>query len=152
MDIVTIGNKLPAMTAEGLEKVAKLEAIIGQMPQAEIETDHVIHGGMYARTIEIPAGVMLTGALIKVPTTLIINGRVTVFIGEQMIDVEGYRVIPASAGRKQAFYTWTTTQLTMIFATDCKSIADCEMQFTDEYDNLMSRQEDAKNTITITGE
>ena len=34
--------------------------------QVPIETRHVLHAGMYARTICIPAGVLITGALVKV--------------------------------------------------------------------------------------
>ena len=42
--------------------------------------------------------------------------------------------------------------MTMLFATKATTVADAENEFTDEADTLMSRNEDAKNFIIITGE
>ena len=41
-----------------------------ECPQVAIQTTHHFHAGLYSRTIRIPAGVMITGALIKIPTLL----------------------------------------------------------------------------------
>ena len=35
-----------------------------------------VHGGIYTRTMFLPKGAMIMGALIKVPTTLVISGSV----------------------------------------------------------------------------
>ena len=42
--------------------VRALEAQVQALPQVQIPTDHVIHAGLYARTIRIPVDVILTGA------------------------------------------------------------------------------------------
>ena len=139
------------MTPEAIDKVRQLEARTAELEQVEIPTDHVLHGGMYARTIRIPAGVLLTGAHIKRATMLVISGHVTVFIGAGTIEITGYQVLPASAGRKQAFLAHADTFVTMLFPSEAASIEAAENEFTDEADRLLSRRQ-ACESITITGE
>lgn len=144
-------SAIAPMTPEAIDKVRQLEARTAELEQVEIPTDHVLHGGMYARTIKIPAGVLLTGALIKRATTLVISGNVTVFIGAGTIEIAGYQVLPASAGRKQAFLAHADTFVTMLFPSEAASIEAAENEFTDEADRLLSRRQ-ACESITITGE
>lgn len=122
------------------------------MPQIHIPTSHVFHAGTYARTIRIPAGAALTGALIKIPTMLIVSGQVTVFIGGETLELCGYHVIPASAGRKQAFIAHADTDLTMIFPTKATTVEQAENEFTDEAHLLFSRQHLDTDTTIVTGE
>lgn len=143
---------IPPMSFSAIEKVRNLEVAVLKAPQIKIDTDHVIHAGVYARTIEMKAGTVLTGALIKIATTLIVNGHVVVYIGGEPRELRGYHVIAAAAGRKQAFVAISDTNLTMIFATSAKSVVEAEDKFTDEGAQLFSRRADYKNTITITGE
>lgn len=150
--VVAFQSKVPAMTSQAIAKVCALEARMVALPQVEISTHHVLHGGMYARTIMLPAGCMLAGALIKVPTTLTINGDCHVFLGEEIVQLTGYNVIPASAGRKQAFVANSDTVITMTCATNATTIEQVEEQITDDYERLMSRQPDAINKFIITGE
>lgn len=142
--------RVQAMTADAIAKVRALEAASLACPQVEIGTHHVIHAGVYARTIRIPAGVVLTGAEIKRSTLLIINGHVSVAVGDGVVEMDGFNVIPASAGRKQAFVAHSDTEVTMVFATGAQSVAECEDEFTDEAHRLMSRT--GENTVVITGE
>lgn len=142
---------LPAMADEALEKVRRLEAELQALPQVPIPTRHVFHAGMYARTVTIPAGVCITGALIKIATLLIVSGKVTVFIGANTIDLDGYHVIPASAGRKQAFLAQADTDLTMLFPTTAGTVEEAEAQFTEEAHLLVSRQAQHDHLL-ITGE
>lgn len=143
-------NRLPAMVPDAIAKVRELEAAVLELPQVRIATSHVIHGGMYSRTICVPAGCVLTGALIKIATLLIVCGTATVFIGDQALVLEGYNVVPASAGRKQAFLAHSDTYLTMLFPSDAQTIEAAEAQFTDEAALLFSRV--GENVITVTGE
>lgn len=142
---------IPAMSEEAIAKVRLVEDLsLAQLPQLEIPTDHVIHGGLYARTIMIPANTLLTGALVKLPTLLIVQGDAAVYIGDDTLEVRGYNVVPAGAGRKQMFLARTDVYLTMIFPTDVMTVEEAERAFTDEYERLMS--ETAPNHIVITGE
>lgn len=150
-DVVKLRPSLPAMANEAIAKVRDLEAQASQQPQVDIETLHLIHAGMYQRTIKIPAGAMITGALVKVSTSLVVSGDCFVYIGDETIRLTGYHILPASAGRKQAFVAVADTYLTMSFATDATSVEQAEAQFTDELHLLASRRSDL-NMHMITGE
>lgn len=141
---------IPTMSPKAIDKVRELEARLMQEPQAEVVTHHVLHAGLYARTVLIPAGAVITGAEIKRATTLVIAGHVRVFDGDHVSSIAGYQVVPASAGRKQAFVAIEDTHLTMLFATQAKTVAEAEAEFTDEVDLLMSRH--GKNIEIVTGE
>jgi hypothetical protein len=129
-----------SMQPEQIEKVQKLEDEMLKMPQVELPIHHHIHGGLYARTAFVPAGVAFTGALIKIPTTVIICGDVTVYIGEQSERLQGYHVIAAEEGRKQAFVAHSETVVTMLFPTDAKTPEEAEEAFTDAASTLQSRR------------
>jgi hypothetical protein len=139
------------MTPEAIDKVRALERFTGTLAQVEIPTEHLLHAGLYARTIRIPAGVLLTGAHIKRATVLVISGHVTVFVGEGSIEITGYQVLPASAGRKQVFLAHTDTFVTMLFPTEAATVEAAENEFTDEAGRLLSRRQACEST-TITGE
>ena len=142
-----------APTSEAdLERVREIQGALLELPQVTIPTHHVLHGGMYARTIRIPAGVALAGAYVKVPTVLILSGEVTVLANDRAIEIQGYQVIPASSDRKQAFVAHTDTELTMIFATAATTVEEAEAEFTSEPELLASRQSSALNVTIITGE
>jgi hypothetical protein len=131
------------MSPVAINRVRRLEALAMAWPQVAIGTEHVFHAGVYARTVKVPTGVMITGVLIKIPTLLIVHGDAIVHVEDGPIELHGYNVVPASAGRKQAFVALTDTHLTMIFATDALDIDAAERQFTDELDKLQSRKEAA---------
>jgi len=152
MELLPIRRSIAAMSNERISKMRELEVATSQLPQVDIETQHIIHGGMYSRTILVPANSVLVGALINVPTILVICGDVTVAVNNGVLRLNGYNVLPASAGRKQAFTAHTDTYLTMVFATDADSVSAAEEQFTDEADKLMSRADGAANIVNITGE
>lgn len=139
--LTAVGPRLPAMADADVQKVADLERYMLGLPQVEIKTTHHLHAGLYARTICIPAGVAITGALIKIPTLLIFSGHATVFIGGESVELQGYHVLPGDAGRKQAFAAHQDTHLTMLFATSAKTVEQAEAEFTDETDALGSRRE-----------
>ncbi len=143
---------IAAMTPAQVGEVRRLEAAVRELPQAQIDTYHVIHAGLYARTIRIPAGVVLTGAEITRATLLIFSGHAVVTMGDSVRELDGYHVLPAEAGRKQAFLALADTDLTMLFATDARDTATAEGQFTTEPERLMSRAPDAINIVTITGD
>lgn len=151
-DLAVSNTSVPAMSEIAINKVRQLEAAALLQPQENVETDHLIHAGMYARTIKIPAKVLLTGALVKRATILIVMGDVAVRIGDVTKRLTGYNVLSASANRKQAFNAIEDTYLTMIFATDIKTIEEAEDQFTEEAHLLLSRKPNAVNRINITGE
>jgi hypothetical protein len=132
---------LPVMGQSEVNSVRELEHAALALPQVHIPTDHVFHAGMYARTIKIPAGVVLTGAQIKIPTILIISGDTLIFGENGPMRYAGYHVALGQCGRKQAFYALRDTYLTMLFPTYATTADEAERQFTDEYEKLFSRKE-----------
>lgn len=150
-EIAQQGTHIPAMTDEAIDKVRALELEARAQPQIDLATQHQFHAGTYARTIMIPAGAMITGAHIRIATTLIVSGDAIAYIGAETLRISGHKVIPASANRKQAFVALSDTYLTMIFATKATTIEQAEEEFTDESHLLISRSS-GLNTITITGE
>lgn len=153
-DIAVIAppKHIRAMSSRAIAKVRELEERILEQPQTPILTDHVIHGGMYARTVFLPVGIF-TGVVVKAPTILILHGDVLVHLGtDAPLELNGYQVLAASAGRKQGFVAMTDTYLTMMLHTDAKTVEEAERAFTDEVDLLASHRDVDVNTITITGE
>lgn len=140
-ELATPRLHIAPMSATTIERVRELESLVAKLAQLAIPTDHVFHAGVYARTVMVPAGAVITGVLIKIPTLLIVNGDAILHAERGPIEIHGYNVIPAAAGRKQALFAITDTHLTMIFATATDSIGAAEHEFTDEADMLMSRKE-----------
>ncbi|SDH23315.1 hypothetical protein [Propionivibrio dicarboxylicus] len=142
---------MPASTERGLATIREIERVVLEAPQIEIATHHVLHAGVYSRTICIPADVVLTGALIKVPTTLTVCGFATVLVGDgEEVLVSGYHVMPSAAGRKVGYIAHADTWVTMAFKTDAQTIEAAENEFTDEADRLFSRC--WPNVVVITGD
>ena len=140
-DLAHVRRHIAPMSRAAVEQTRQLESLAGTLPQVAIDTDHVFHAGAYARTVKVPAGVMITGALIKIPTLLIVQGDCIVHTEGGPTELHGYHVLQASAGRKQAFVALTDTHLTMIFATDAQDVDAAERAFTDEIDKLITRKE-----------
>jgi hypothetical protein len=150
MDEIATLQHIPAMSPAVINHVRQAESVLRCAEQVELDTHHVIHAGLYARTIRIPAGVVITGVEIKIATLLIVNGHCEVFTGQGTQKFVGYHVVPACAHRKQMILAIEDTDLTMIFATRATSIRDAEEAFTDEIDQLQSHH--GGNTVVITKE
>lgn len=135
--------------------LTRVQGILLELPQIEVHTEHILHGGMYTRTIRMKPGTYVMGALYKVPTTVILSGTLWAFVGAGWKRFDGYNVIPASKGRKQIFATpeenIEDAIITMSFRTDAKTVEEAEDQMTDESELLMSRKSDG-DTVVITGE
>ena len=142
--VVPAPTSIRTMSPEAIDRVRVIEAFALSQPQVRIITEHTFHAGMYARTIRAPAGTMITGALIKVETLLILQGDALVYVGEDSaLHCRGYTVLRAAAGRKQAFVCQSDTWLTMIYPTAATTVDEVERDFTDEFDLLLSRAQEA---------
>lgn len=142
---------LAAHSPETLAAVRMLEAIVGSAEQIEVTTEHLLHGGMYSRTIRIPADSVITGAYIKVPTVLVVHGDADVLTGDRWVSLSGYSVLAGRALRKQVFVTRSAVEMTMVFATQARTVEEAERELTDEYDKLMSHS-GLRDEVSITGE
>ncbi|MGF6738493.1 hypothetical protein [Paraburkholderia atlantica] len=141
----------PALVAPApqmLDALRGIDAALLTQAQVEISIDHLIHGGMYARTAHIPADTVVSGAVLSRATVLVIQGDVSVFTGADAVRLTGFHVLPGSAGRKQLFRTHAETHLTMVLPSSAESVDEAEHEFTSEADLLMK----SPGRITITGE
>lgn len=134
-----------------MAQVYAAQELILSVPQIEVRTEHLFHAGMYARTLYLPAAVMISGALVRVATVLIVQGDCAVLSGDGWHDLTGYNVLPGQAGRKQLFVTRSPVSMTMLFPTGAQTVEQAEQEFTDECENLMSRRS-GSDTVTVTGE
>lgn len=152
MSIALTKNRICAMSDSAIQRVRDIETWMLTTEQTVLPIHHTLHGGVYSRSLMLPAGVAIAGALIKVPTTLIVSGHVSVFANDQWLEIAGYKVIAASAGRKQIFIAHTDTDITAFFATRAKTVREAEAEFTDEHEQLASRGYEHLNFAIITGE
>ena len=139
-------------TESELAAVRRVEEKLKTVKQNGMETWHVLHGGIYSRTIFLEKDQVIVGAQIKVPTTIMINGSLLISSGGESFEIKGVNVIPASKNRKQIMKATEKTSVTMCFATSAKTVEEAEEEFSDEAGNLMSRFSDSINHINITGE
>ena len=147
-----MGHAIEPMSDTSLDKVRRLEGeMLRHGGQLNLETSHLIHAGIYHRTVRIPAGVLVAGAFVKIDTTVIVHGDVTVYVDGEPILLAGHNVLPAYAGRKQAAIAHTDTYFTMSFATDATTVEQAEEEFTNEVEALGSRRAEALNLTMITG-
>jgi len=142
---------VPPTAPEFIRKLCEVQLVEMEKEQLPIYTEHVIHAGMYSRTVTMPPNSRLIGALIKIPTMVIVVGCASVLVGAEKVEIQGYAVLPASAGRKQVFESKGPVIITMIFPTKARTIEEAEMEFTSECELLLSRRQDL-NSVIITEE
>jgi hypothetical protein len=152
MHDVMVIPAIPPMNDYALGRVRELQAALEKLPQVPVRMHHVLHGGMYARTCYVPAGHVAACCLVKVPTIVALAGSANLYVGtDEPLRLDGYNVLAASAGRKQAFLSLTDIALTMYTVTNARTVEEAENELTDEADTLASRR-DGLNTTIITGE
>lgn len=132
---------IPSNTQEELEILNRGVAEMQACEQVEIETKSTIHAGIYCRTCKVPKGVAIAGALIKIPTIIHVVGDFSMTVGGKSARYAGYHIFKAAAGRRQFFLAHEDTFISMTFATQAKTLDEAEKEFTDEFNQLLSRGE-----------
>lgn len=131
---------LPALAPAARERVYAFEQELLKQQQVPVFIIHTLHAGVYARSMLMPQGMVLTGALMKIPTLLIVSGELQVFNGEHTERFSGYNVLQGAAGRKSLMLAITDVNMTMLFATQAATVDEAEREFTDEYEKLQTRK------------
>lgn len=142
---------LPSTPPEVIEWIREVEGRIREFEQLEVTTEHLLHAGMYARTVHLPPMGIFTNVVIKIPTLLVVSGYCYMLAGGRWSKFDGYSAFPADAGRKQICITKKRTSVTMLFPTDAKTVEEAEAQFTDEAGDLLSRKQPESNSAVNTG-
>lgn len=143
---------LAAMSTQAIAKVANVAARLRQSnAQIGLKTQHFFHGGIYRRVILLPEGAEMVGVLVKIPTTVVVLGDAFVWIEGGWRHV-GNEVLIGSSMRQQHFLANADTYIHMLFPTTTLTAEEAEREFTDEFQNLLSRRIDAGEETIITGE
>lgn len=128
-------------TPATIDAVRRLEAALLQEPQVDLRTAHLLHGGLSARTVFIPAGTLVTGALTALDNIVIVSGDITVTVGDgESVRLAGHNIIAARAGSKRVGLAHADTTWTTLHRTDCTDVAAAEDEMTCEADRLQTRQ------------
>lgn len=120
--------------------VALIEQAALQLPQVDLSTTMLAHGGMCARTILIPAGTLLTGALTNLPNLCVMVGDITVTTDEGPKRLTGFHVLPAAPGAKRAGIAHADTYWTTVWRTELTDPQAIEDEMTDETGLLQTRR------------
>lgn len=126
---------------ESNEAVAALSEMLLTLPQTDLGTQHLVHAGMYARTIFIPSGTVLTGALTNVDNICVVHGDITVTTDDGPQRLTGFHVLPASSGNRRAGMAHADTWWTTVWRTDLTDVQAIEDSLTPEADKLQTRRD-----------
>lgn len=124
------------------DSVRELERHLLQLPQIDLGTQMLVHGGMCARTIMVPAGTIITGAQTNLANICILHGDITVTTDDGPKRLTGYHVLSAEAGFKRGGIAHADTWWTTIWRTGLKDSRDIENEMTSEADLLQTRRDD----------
>lgn len=146
-----IGSCVPTMSDKDIAIAIAAEERAKELPPLPCVTQHTLHSGIYSRTMFMPKGSVAVGVIIQIPTTVIISGKVALYIGEEVIHIDGYNVIPALGNRKQVAYAIEDSYATLVFKTEATTVEEAEQEMTIEYNRLLSRDSKSINITNITG-
>lgn len=151
-DLATLLAPLAPASPVTLDQLAKVHELLDACPQIPLTTEHLLHGGMYARTIRREPDSVTIGSLINRATILIVNGDCSMLVGDQRVELTGYNVLVGLSGRKSFSWAHGPVEMTMIFPTLAKTIEEAENEIFAEADQLVSRRDGSKDQVTITGQ
>jgi hypothetical protein len=128
--------------ATNIDAVRKLEHVIQRSgaPEVQLNAQLLVHAGMAARTIFIPAGTLLTGVLTNCDNLCIVMGDITVTTREGPRRLTGFTVLPAFVGFKRAGYAHADTWWTTIHHTTLTDPVEIENEMSAEADQLQTRR------------
>ena len=137
------GCALPPSSADDMALLMSMRERIDQMAvdsPCTFPTEDMLHAGCYVRTCVCPAGSILAGAVIKVPTVVVVHGVCSVTTGSKTIHIDGFAVLKGAAGRASVWRATTETTITMVYASKATSCEAAEEEFTDEFQQLLTRK------------
>lgn len=110
-------------------RIVDLERAMLDMPQVELPTMHDFAPGLYIRTIEIPAGTVLTGHAHKTEHLFIVSkGDLTIATEDGMRRVQAPFQMVCRPGLKRAGYAHTDVVCTNVHITPETDLAQLEAQ------------------------
>ena len=97
--------------------IYRIEQYLLTLPQVEIPVDHQFVNGLYARSVTVPSGVMLTGAVHKDECFFIVRtGRMLITTDDDPIEAKAGFMAASKAGSKRIGYALEDTTVTTFHA------------------------------------
>lgn len=131
---------IPPATAEdhaAMDAVAaKMASMGGDVPSA-MRLQHVFHAGVYARTLFMPKDTMIVSDVIRIETLLIVSGDVAITNCRSTCRIRGYEVLTGAEMRQGIIRAFEDSYLTMVFATQAKTVEEAEAEFALRPDRLL---------------
>ena len=131
------------------DKVLAFEQMLLQEQQVHFHAEHLIHGGMYARTVLIPAGIAATGAELNVDTISILFGDITVSTDDGVQRLTGWHVLPASSGTKRVGVVHADTYWTTVMVNPASTVPEAEAFMTNDHQRLLTNRVLPDNTLYL---
>lgn len=136
---------LPAINYEFRKYIQDVEALIMQLPQIECPLRHEFRGGMYYRTIRLPAGMMGTGKIHTHPCrNVLLQGSMTVWAEHTgKVEMKAPFIWDSPTGTKRCFIVGESEDVVWmtIHQGPWESVAEAEAELFnttyEQYDNRM---------------
>lgn len=97
--------------------IYRLEAEILKQPQVEMPVEHAFCSGLYARTLRIPKGTILTGAVHRFDSFFVVReGRLAVTTDSEPTILDSGSMLVTRAGTKRAGAALTDVTITTFHA------------------------------------
>lgn len=134
---------LKAVTNDSLNCInAITEFMLQNTDQVQIKIDQDLCGNFYARHCLVPKDVVIVGALLKVPTAIIIDGDCIVYDGKETRRITGYKIIAGQAYRQSIFRAIEPTHITMLAMVNSTNLEDVQRQLTDQHMLLTNHRQE----------
>lgn len=110
--------------------IAEVEKKMLEMPSVPIPVEHLFSKGVYARTMTVPHGTLLTGKIHKHKNLNIISkGDVSFFSVDGSVRVQAPYIFVAEPGTKRIIYAHSETVWTTIHGTELTDLEEIEAEF-----------------------
>ena len=110
-------------SAESRQAVEALQVELSKLPQVELPTEHIFHGGMYCRQLFQPAGSLVVGKVHKKEHFfMVVQGTVAITgDGETLLYTAPF-MLTSKPGTKRALYAETDVVYMTIHRADSTTV------------------------------
>ncbi len=122
------------------ERTKIIEDRLAELPEVEMEYKHSFNGGIYARTMYAPKGILMSSFIYRKDHHCIVSMGTVSYRSEEMGGkITGPFMFTANAGSKRIVYTHTPMVWTTTIRTDATNVEDAERDIYfrtyEEWDN-----------------
>ena len=111
------------------EEIERLQREMTEMPQAELQTEHYFHGGMYCRKLIRPAGTLIVGKVHKKEHFfLCAKGEIIAWTERGMITLQAGDIVESRPGTKRVTLAVTDAIGITVHKTDKTDLDEIEAE------------------------